>query len=328
VLDWKGKRVLIGGGAGFIGSHMAAELSARGAQVLALDNLQSGTVKNVPNGVDFKVADLRDPAMCDLYTDGMDVVFQFAANMGGIGFITSVGAQVICDNALINLNMIEAARRNRVKHYFYSSSACVYPDYKQVTAKATALKESDALPADPNEYYGWEKLFTEKVCESYQRDYGMNIRVARFHNIFGPAYNAFDTERRKAPCAMIMKAIQHPHPPFVIWGDGKAVRSYCYIDDCIEGVLKLMDSDYDKPVNIGSDVAVTVDELAQIAIALSGKRIKPVYDLSKPQGVRGRNSDNTLVKEVLGWSPRISLVEGMRITYQWALKHYGSLEGL
>jgi len=321
---------LVCGGAGFIGSHMARELVRRGARVTVADSLLSGSVANIKDisGVEFVRADLREWHWADLVVYKKDVVFQFAANMGGIGFITSVGADIMRDNALININVLEAARKHGVERYFYSSSACVYPSYRQQDPNVPGLKERDAYPADPDEFYGWEKLFAEKLCESYQRDYGMNIRIARFHNIFGPAYNAFDKDRRKAPCSMIIKAIQHPDPPFVIWGDGKATRSFCYIDDCIDGVLRLMDSNYDKPINIGSDVMVTINELAQIAITLSGKEIEPQYDLSKPQGVRGRNSDNTLLRKVLGWEPKISLFEGMRRTYEWALEHYDELEGL
>jgi nucleoside-diphosphate-sugar epimerase len=180
------------------------------------------------------------------------------------------------------------------------------------------LKESDATPADPDQFYGWEKLATEKMCEAYQKDYGMNIRMARFHNVYGEVYTAFDKDKGKAPCHIIMKALRYPEQEFVIWGDGKQTRSFLYIDDCIAGVLKLMESNYLKPVNIGSDRLVTIDELAQIVIRLSGKNITIKHDLSKPQGVRGRNADITLVRKEVGWEPKISLEEGMRRTYEWA----------
>lgn len=184
------------------------------------------------------------------------------------------------------------------------------------------LKEENAIPADPNEFYGWEKLVTEKICEAYNRDYGLDVRIARFHNIFGEAYSIFDLERGKAPAHLIRKAILYPKERFVIWGDGKQTRSFLYIEDCIEGILKLMESDYTKPVNIGSDRLVTINELARIIIEISGKEIEIEYDLAKPQGVRGRNADLTLARKVLGWTPKISLEEGLKRVYEWTKERY------
>jgi len=320
-ITWDNKRVLVAGGAGLIGSHLARTLANKGAKVCVADNLSSGSLKNiedVKNKVEFISADLRTETNCTKLTQGMDYVFQLAANMGGIGYITAVGADIMRDNILINVNMLQASFENNVKEYFYSSSACVYPEYRQKDADVIPLKESDATPADPDQFYGWEKLATEKMCEAYQKDYGMNIRMARFHNVYGEVYTAFDKDKGKAPCHIIMKALRYPGEEFVIWGDGKQTRSFLYIDDCVEGVLKLMESNYPKPVNIGSDRLVTIDELARIVIDISGKKIIVKHDLSRPQGVRGRNADITLVKKEVGWEPKVSLEEGLKRTYDWA----------
>jgi nucleoside-diphosphate-sugar epimerase len=318
---WYNKRILVAGGAGLIGSHIARTLLNKGAKVTIADNLSSGSTKNIEdikNKVLFVSVDLRKESECKKLTKGKDYVFQFAANMGGIGYITAVGADIMRDNILINTNMLQAALENKVEGYFYSSSACVYPEYRQKDVSVMPLKESDAIPADPDQFYGWEKLITEKLCEAYQKDYSMNIRVARFHNVFGEVYTAFDKEKGKAPCHIILKALRYPEQDFIIWGDGKQTRSFLYIDDCVEGVLKLMESNYLKPVNIGSDRLVTIDQLAQIVIKISGKNITIRHELSKPQGVRGRNADITLVRKEVGWEPKVSLEEGLRRTYEWA----------
>ncbi|MCJ7654053.1 MAG: SDR family NAD(P)-dependent oxidoreductase [Dehalococcoidia bacterium] len=318
---WYNKRILVAGGAGLIGSHIARTLLNKGAKVTIADNLSSGSTKNIEDiksKILFVSVDLRKESECKKLTRGKDYVFQFAANMGGIGYITAVGADIMRDNILINTNMLQAALENKVEGYFYSSSACVYPEYRQKDASVMPLKESDAIPADPDQFYGWEKLITEKLCEAYRKDYGMNIRVARFHNVFGEVYTAFDKEKGKAPCHIILKALRYPEQDFIIWGDGKQTRSFLYIDDCVDGVLKLMESNYLKPVNIGSDRLVTIDELAQIVIKISGKNITIKHDLSKPQGVRGRNADITLVRKEVGWEPKVSLEEGLRRTYEWA----------
>jgi GDP-D-mannose 3',5'-epimerase len=330
-MNWHGKKVLVDGGAGLIGSHLARTLISKGAEVCVADNLSSGSIKNIEdikNKVEFISADLREAENCKKLARGKDYIFQLAANMGGIGYITAIGADIMHDNILINTNMLQAALESKVQGYFYSSSACVYPEYKQKDAAVTPLREDDAFPAEPDQFYGWEKLATEKLCEAYQKDYGMNIRIARFHNVYGGVYTAFDKDKGKAPCHIIMKTFRYPEQEFVIWGDGKQTRSFLYIDDCIEGVLKLMESNYLKPVNIGSDRLVTIDELAQIVIKISGKNIAVKHDLSKPQGVRGRNADITLVKKVLGWQPQVSLEEGLRRTYKWAKERINELENI
>lgn len=330
LIEWNDKKVLIAGGAGMIGCHLAKELVGRGAFVTVADDLSSGSQKNLTGiACDFVRTDLRVEENCRRETLGMDYVFQLAANMGGIQHISSIGADIMRDSALININMLHIAQMSEVKCYLFSSSACVYNEYLQKDADVKPLKESDAWPASPDQYYGLEKLFSEKLCEAYQKDYSMNIRVTRFHNILGEAYTAFDKLKAKAPCHIILKVLNCPGGGEIdIWGDGKQSRSFLYIDDCIEGILKLMESDYDKPINIGSDRLVTIDELAQIVIGISGKEISIKHDLSKPQGVRGRNASLELVEQVLGWRPKISLEEGLERTYKWAEKHLGELEGI
>lgn len=329
-MKMKGKH-LVTGAAGMMGSHLVRRLIKDGYDVVGVDNLSSGSKKNIDDMLgqfSFVEGDCRDAGLCKKLTKGREYVWSLAANMGGIGYITTVGADIMHDSAMINLNMLRAAMESSVPYYFYSSSACVYPNYRQKEINATALKESDVYPAEPNEFYGWEKLFTEKVCEAYVRDYNMRIRIARFHNTYGQAFTAFNQHKAKAPCHLILKAIRHPEPEFTIWGDGKQTRSFLYIQDCIEGMLALMESDYEKPVNIGSDRPISINGLAKIIIGISGKNIKPKHELGKPQGVRGRNSDNTLVKEVLGWQPKVSLEVGLKEVYHWAVEHYNELEGI
>jgi nucleoside-diphosphate-sugar epimerase len=261
--------------------------------------------------------DLRVFDNCLKATDDVDIVYNLAANMGGIGFITAVGAEVMRDNVLINANMLEASRLTKVKRYLFSSSACVYPTFRQTDPNVTGLKEEDAYPADPDNFYGWEKLYSEKMCEAYQRDYGMNIRVLRYHNIYGPE-GTYKGGREKSPAALCRKVAEATNPGSItVWGDGKQTRSYCYIDDAVKGTIALMESDYTKPLNIGSDRLVTVDELADMIIRTSAKSIAKSYDLSAPQGVRGRNADLTLMKRVLKWEPEITLEEGLARTYKW-----------
>jgi len=310
------ERILVTGGGGFIGSHMARYLYQQGNFVRVADIKFDDYIQEEYCNEKLQL-DLRKLENCLEATRGIDKVYNFAANMGGIGFITSVFADVMHDNVLINTYMLEASVQNKVKRFLFSSSACVYPNFKQIKPEVEGLKEEDVYPADPNEAYGWEKLFTEEMVKAYQIDRGLDARIPRYHNIYGPE-GTYKGGREKAPAALCRKVAEASNPGTIeIWGDGKATRSYCYIDDCIKGTVALMESDYDKPLNIGSDRLVSVDDLADIIIKISGKKITKDYNLSAPEGVRGRNADLTLVKKVLGWEPHISLEEGLEKDYRW-----------
>ena len=308
-------KVVVTGAGGFIGSHLCRYLKEKEFWVRAVDIKWDGYITGYAD--QFVTADLRKPQLCMQAVKGMDRVYNLAANMGGIGYITNVKAEIMRDNVLINVNMLEAARKNKVGKYFFSSSACVYPTYKQLSSEVTPLKEDDAYPADPDNEYGWEKLFTERLCVDYQEDFGLAVRIARFHNIFGPE-GTYKGGREKAPAALCRKIAEASNPgKLMIWGDGKQTRSFCYIDDCVVGIETLMESDYCKPTNIGSDRLVTIDELADIVIKISGKKIEKVYSPTEPQGVRGRNADLSFVTKLLGWKPVVSLEEGLERTYKW-----------
>jgi len=317
----KGTTNLVTGAAGFIGSHECRRLLNEGAKIIGADNLLAGRMWRVEEllknkNFTFHKLDLRDAKNCLTATKDVDYVWHFAANMGGISFITKVGADVMRDNLTMNVNMIEASRKNDVKRMFYSSSACVYPEEKQSNLGVIPLKESDAFPANPDTFYGWEKLVTEKVCESYSKDYGMEFRISRFHNVYGP-YGNFDDERAKVIALLCRAAILYPKETITIYGDGKQERSYLFIDDAIEATVRLMLSDFTKPLNIGTDRLISVIDLVNLVIEISGKGIDPVYDATRPQGVRSRNADLTLIKKVLGWEPKVSLEEGIKENYKW-----------
>ncbi len=313
------KKVLVTGGGGFIGTHLAKYLHNQGVFVRVVDLRFNGN--GVQNYFDEEMLlDLRVWENCLKATKGIDEVYNLAANMGGIGFIAQVGADVMRDNILMNVNMIEAARQNKVKRFLFSSSACVYPKYRQNDPNVLGLREQEAFPAEPDTFYGWEKLGAEKICEAYHKDYGLNTRIVRYHNIYGPN-GTYRGGREKSPAALCRKVAEASDPGTItIWGDGKQTRSYCYIDDAIRGTVKLMESNYVQPMNIGSDRLVTIDQLSDIIISVSGKTIKKWHDLSAPQGVRGRNADVTLAKKVLGWEPQVSLEKGLATTYQWIAK--------
>jgi GDP-D-mannose 3',5'-epimerase len=311
------KKVLVTGGTGFIGSHLANYLKDKGYFVRVADIKPESECYLPLKADDVREADLRILESAFKSTEDVDWVFNLAANMGGIGFITDVGADIMRDNALININMMEACRKNNVGRIFFSSSACVYPAYRQTEPDVEPLKEEYAVPAEPDMFYGWEKLFTEKVMEAYKKDYNMQIRIARFHNIYGP-YGTYKGGREKAPAALCRKVAEAKDGDTIsVWGDGKQTRSFLYIEDALDAIYRLMQSNYDKPLNIGSDELISIDRLTNIIIEVSGKTLKKVYDLTAPQGVRGRNADLTLINKMIGWKPKVTYREGLKRTYGW-----------
>jgi nucleoside-diphosphate-sugar epimerase len=312
------KKALVCGAGGFIGGHLVKRLKDEGYFVRGVDIKEHEHRKSFAD--EFVLGDLREQDICRQITSDMqfDELYQLAADMGGAGYIFTGDhdAEVMHNSATINLNMVEEARKTGIKKIFYSSSACIYPASIQEESDNPGLKETDAYPAGPDSEYGWEKLFSERMYLSYARNYGMEIHIARFHNIFGP-YGTWEGGKEKAPAAMCRKVAENPDGGEIeIWGDGEQTRTFLYIDECIEGVMRLMNSEITEPVNIGSDELISINALAKMAMDIAGKKLA-FNHIPGPLGVRGRSSDNTYIGQILGWRPTTKLIDGMKITYQW-----------
>jgi nucleoside-diphosphate-sugar epimerase len=311
------KNAIVCGAGGFIGGHLVNRLKDEGYWVRGIDLKENEYGNN--NADDFVLADLTDPVVCDnLFDRDIDEVYQLAADMGGAGYIFTGehDAIVMHNSATINLNMAEASKNHKAKKIFYSSSACMYPEYNQLDPDNPKCSEDSAYPAAPDSEYGWEKLFSERLYLAYERNYKLDVRIARFHNIYGPQ-GTWTGGREKAPAAICRKVAEaQDRDEIEIWGDGKQTRSFLYIDECLEAVRRLMKSDFAGPVNVGSEEMIAINDLVKMVARIANKEIK-IKNIPGPTGVRGRNSDNTLIREKLGWSPSQSLEEGMTKTYNW-----------
>jgi len=308
------KRIVIGGGGGFIGSHLAKRLKEEGFYVVVGDWQDNEYFKVEEYCNEFHKVDLRSLEECIKITKGAEDIYNLAADMGGMGFIQSNHSTILYNNTMISFNMAEAARRNHAKRFFYSSSACIYPEFKQVDPENPGLKESDAWPAEPQDAYGLEKLVSEELCKHYGKEWGIEFRIGRFHNIYGPQ-GTWKGGREKAPAAFCRKVIASAKE-FEMWGDGKQTRSFCLVDDCVEGILRLMRSDMREPVNIGSEEMVSMNDLAALIMGFENKHLT-IRHIPGPEGVRGRNSNNKLIQEKLGWAPSIPLKVGVKKLYDW-----------
>jgi len=310
------KKILVTGAGGFIGHHLASRLKSEGKWVRGVDIKLPEYEESAAD--EFAQLDLRKYDNCLLATrGGIDEVYNLAADMGGIGYITASLADISRNNILINAHMLEASRLNGVKRFLFSSSACVYAGSKQTCAAVAPLKEDDAYPAEPEPGYGWEKLFAEELCRYYRQDYRFETRIVRFHNVYGPL-GTYDGGKEKAPAAICRKvALAQDGGKIEIWGDGEQTRSFMFVEDCVEGLLRLMASDYHEPLNLGTDRLVSINELVDLVSRIAGKQLVKKHDLGKPQGVRGRNSNNERLKSVLGWEPSIPLEVGLDVTYKW-----------
>ena len=316
----KNKNILIVGAGGFIGGHLVKRLLKDGNNIIASDiKPKEYWFQDFDKANNFYSMDMKDIKNCRKVTKDIDFVFNMACNMGGMGFIENNKAECM-QSVLINTNLLIACKENKVKKYFFSSSACAYNKIKQQNVFIEGLKEEDAYPAYPEDGYGWEKLFSERMCRHFMEDYGIEVRIARYHSIYGP-YGTYDGGREKAPAALCRKVLNtklNNKNKIQVWGDGKQTRTFLFVDDCIEGTLRLFESDYSKPVNIGSDEQVSINQMIDIIANIAGlKKLEREYQLDKPKGVRGRSSNNDLVKKILNWNYKIKLKDGLKKTYDW-----------
>jgi GDP-D-mannose 3',5'-epimerase len=313
------KKIAVFGGGGFIGGHLVADLTAKGFEVVrSVDVKPLEEWYQTSRGVENLVLDLQEKEACEKAVEGVDLVFNLAADMGGMGFIENNKALCML-SVLINTHVLMAAREAGVERVFFSSSACVYNGDKQKSAQVVALKEEDAYPALPEDGYGWEKLFSERMCRHFEEDFGLQCRVARYHNVYGPL-GTYQGGREKAPaaiCRKVLEAKASGKHEIEIWGDGNQTRSFMYIDDCLKGTQMIMNSDIREPLNLGSNELVTINQLVDIVEEIAQIKLKRTYKLDAPKGVNGRNSDNTKIQQLLGWEPSIRLREGMAKTYEW-----------
>jgi len=316
----KEKNILVVGAGGFIGGHLVKKLLSNGNKIVASDiKPKEYWFQDYEEVKNYYSMDMKDINNCRKVTKGIDYVFNMACNMGGMGFIENNKAECM-QSVLINTNLLIACKEEKVKKYFFSSSACAYNKSKQQNVFIDGLKEEDAYPADPEDGYGWEKLFSERMCRHFMEDYGIEVRIARYHNIYGP-FGTYDGGREKAPAALCRKVLQAKNKnenKIQVWGDGKQTRTFLYVDDCIDGTLRLFESNYSEPVNIGSDEQVSINQMIQIIEKISGiEELEREYQFDKPKGVRGRSSNNDLVKKILNWSYKIKLKDGLKSTYDW-----------
>jgi GDP-D-mannose 3', 5'-epimerase len=312
------KKIVVAGAGGFIGGHLTRKLKDMGHDVRAVDKKPLNQWYQVHKDVDNLVLDLNIKDNCYAALNGFNEVFNLAADMGGMGFIEKHKAECML-SVLINTHLLMAARDLGIDRFFYASSACVYNGEKQQDVNNPGLKEADAYPAQAEDGYGWEKLFSERMCRHFREDFGINTRVARFHNVYGP-HGTWDGGREKAPAAMCRKVLEaelYGKDEINIWGDGEQTRSFMYITECVEGILKIMYSDILEPINLGSSEMVSINQLVDIVEKIAGIKLKRTYDPDAPKGVRGRNSDNTLILQLLGWEPTLPLADGMKETYDW-----------
>ena len=315
----KNDLIVIAGAGGFIGGHLTADLLKKGfTRLRAIDQKPSSQWYRIFPEAENRQADLKEIKACDEACKGARYVFNLAADMGGMGFIETHKAECML-SVLINTHLLLAAQKNRVERFFFSSSACVYAAEKQHAAQIVALKEEDAYPAMPEDGYGWEKLFSERMCRHFREDYGLVTRMARYHNVYGP-YGTYQGGREKAPAALCRKIIEAKltgNHQIKIWGDGEQTRSFMYVDDCVFGTQAIMQSTIEEPINLGSSELVSINQLVDIIEEIAGIKVEREYQLDAPLGVRGRNSDNTLIQKKLGWEPSISLKTGLQKTYEW-----------